>query len=636
MVTPQPGSPLPGKHYGGRYEVKGSIASGGMAEVFVARDSMLDRLVALKLMHPEFARNEAFIERFRREAQAAASLNDPRIVAIYDWGSDAGTYFIVMEYVEGNTLAEIIKASGPLPISKATKIAIDVLGGLHLAHLKGIVHRDVKPANIAITVGGQIKVMDFGIARAAHDGAMTVTQTGMVIGTASYFSPEQAQGKPVDARSDIYSVGIVLYEMLTGVVPFKGESPVAVAYKHVTEDPAPPRSLAEDIPPALEAVVMKAISKNPDNRYQTALEMCRDLERVLRGEQVEATPLMSSSERTAMMGAAPYADPGPYAQPRPSYETGPERTSVLPPAGPPPRRAPAARGVAKGLVTVAVLVAIGIAVMAYFMLSETQVPDVTVPKVTGLPLEEAERLLNDEGLESRVARRQPSADVPALAVISQDPEDGRKVAEGAVVALVISQGPEVVDVPSLTGLSRQEAEARLAEAGLVAGEVTSEASDTVPEGQLISQSPASGKIEKGEPVNFVVSTGKKLVEVPAVGGLTQDEAAARIGEQGLTAKVATACDGSKADKTVLVQDPAPGEQVPDKSEVTITVNSQIKVPGVVGQQAAAAANQLEAAGFKAEIQSGGLVIPVFDRVTAQAPQPDEMACSGDIVRIRVS
>ena len=634
MVTPQPGSPLPGKHYGGRYEVKGSIASGGMAEVFVARDSMLDRLVALKLMHPEFARNEAFIERFRREAQAAASLNDPRIVAIYDWGSDAGTYFIVMEYVEGNTLAEIIKASGPLPIAKAVKIAIDVLGGLHLAHLKGIVHRDVKPANIAITVGGQIKVMDFGIARAAHDGAMTVTQTGMVIGTASYFSPEQAQGKPVDARSDIYSAGIVLYEMLTGVVPFRGESPVAVAYKHVTEDPAPPRSLAEDIPPALEAVVMKAISKNPENRYQTALEMCRDLERALRGEQVEATPLMSSSEQTAMLGADPY-HARPYAQPRPTYETGPERTSVLP-AGPPVRRAPAARGVAKGLVALALLVAVGVAVMAFFMLSETQVPDVTVPKVTGLPLEEAQQLLSNEGLDSRVARRQPSADVPALSVISQDPEDGRKVAEGATVALVISQGPEVVDVPSLTGLSRQEAEAKLAEAGLVAGEITSEPSDTVPEGKLISQSPASGKIEKGEPVNFVVSSGKRLVEVPSVTGLTEQEAAARLGEQGLTAKVATACDGSKTDKTVIVQDPAPGEQVPDKTEVTLTVNSQVRIPNVVGQQAAAAVGQLEAAGFKAEIQGSGIVIPVFDRVTAQSPPPDEFACSGDIVRLRVN
>jgi eukaryotic-like serine/threonine-protein kinase len=629
MVTPQPGSPLPGKQYGGRYEVKGSIASGGMAEVFVARDVMLDRLVALKLMHPEFARNTAFIERFRREAQAAASLNDPRIVAIYDWGSDEGTYFIVMEYVEGNTLAEIIRASGPLPISKAVKIASDVLGGLHLAHLKGIVHRDVKPANIAITANGTIKVMDFGIARAAHDGAMTVTQTGMVIGTASYFSPEQAQGKAVDARSDIYSVGIVLYEMLTGTVPFRGESPVAVAYKHVTEDPAPPRSLAEDIPAPLEAVVMKAISKNPDNRYQTAMEMCRDLDRVLKGEQVEATPVLSSSEQTAMMGAAPYV-----AASRPEYGAGVERTGVLP-AAEAPRRAPAARGIAKVLVTVAVLVAIGVGVMAFFMLSETTVPDVTVPKVTGMTLEEAQRVLTEAGLRSRVARRQPSSDLPALSVISQDPEDGRKVADGAEVALVISQGPEEVDVPQLTGLTRQEAEARLAEAGLVAGEVTSEPSDTVPEGRLISQAPATGRIEKGEPVSFVISTGKKLIEVPAVTGRTEEEAAAAITEAGLTAKVSTGCDSSRPDKQVVSQDPASGEQVPDKTEVAIVVNSLTRVPNVVSLPVASAQNQLQSAGFKVETQNL-LPVPVFNTVAAQSPTPDDMACPGDTVRIRIS
>ncbi|HEX2148889.1 MAG TPA: Stk1 family PASTA domain-containing Ser/Thr kinase [Actinomycetota bacterium] len=629
MVTPQPGSPLPGKHYGGRYEVKGSIASGGMAEVFVARDSMLDRLVALKLMHPEFARNDAFIERFRREAQAAASLNDPRIVAIYDWGSDAGTYFIVMEYVEGNTLAEIIGASGPLPISKAVKIATDVLGGLHLAHQKGIVHRDVKPANIAITVGGQIKVMDFGIARAAHDGAMTVTQTGMVIGTASYFSPEQAQGKPVDARSDIYSVGIVLYEMLTGVVPFKGESPVAVAYKHVTKDPTPPRALAEDIPPALEAVVMKAISKNPDNRYQTALEMCRDLERVLRGEKVEATPLLSSSEQTAMMAAAPYAaSHGPYEDVR-------ERTSVLPQAGPPPRRAPATRGVAKGLVAVAVLVTLGVAVMAFFMLSETQAPDVTVPKVTGLTLEEAQQILGDAGLRSRVARRQPSSDLPALSVISQDPEDGRKVADGAEVALVISQGPDEVDVPSLTGLTREEAEQRLTEAGLVAGEVTNEPSETVPEGRLISQNPSTGRIEKGEPVSFVISTGRRMVEVPVVTGLSEEEASAKLVDEGLAAQIQTGCDPTKPANQVTVQEPASGEQVPEKTEVTLTVNSTVQVPSVVGQPTGAARELLQRAGFQVEIQNA-LPVPVFDSVSAQSPQPQAAACSGDTVRLRVT
>jgi beta-lactam-binding protein with PASTA domain len=625
----QPGAPVPGKLYGGRYEVKGSIASGGMAEVFIARDNMLDRLVALKLMHPEFARNEAFIERFRREAQAAASLNDPRIVAIYDWGSDDGTYFIVMEYVEGNTLAEIIRASGPLPISKAAKIASDVLGGLHLAHLKGTIHRDVKPANIAITVGGQVKVMDFGIARAAHDGAMTVTQTGMVIGTASYFSPEQAQGKPVDARSDIYSVGIVLYEMLTGTVPFKGESPVAVAYKHVGEDPTPPRMLAEDIPPALEAVVMKALAKNPDNRYQTAEEMRRDLARVLRGEEVEATPVMSSQERSAMgaAGYAPTRDRAPYAEGR-------ERTSVLPPPAPPPRTPQAARGIAKGLITAAVLVAIGIAVMAWLMLSETSAPDVTVPKVTGMTFEEAQQVLEEAGLGSRVARRQASSDVPALSVISQDPEDGRRVARGAQVALVISQGPEEVDVPRLTGLSRQEAEQKLTEVGLVTGEVSTEASDTVPEDKIISQAPASGRIEKGEPVSFVLSTGRNLIALPQVVGTPAAEAESTLTNLGLAVVKQQACDSSKADGLVLVQEPRAEEEVAENAEVTITVNTHAEVPDVVGMTETVASNTLQAAGFKVQVETSPVTI--FNTVNSQVPPTGGRACSGDTVRIRIT
>ncbi|HEX2178715.1 MAG TPA: Stk1 family PASTA domain-containing Ser/Thr kinase [Actinomycetota bacterium] len=629
MVT-RPGAPVPGKLYGGRYEVKGSIASGGMAEVFIARDNMLDRLVALKLMHPEFARNEAFIERFRREAQAAASLNDPRIVAIYDWGSDDGTYFIVMEYVEGNTLAEIIRASGPLPISKAVKIASDVLGGLHLAHKKGTIHRDVKPANIAITVGGQVKVMDFGIARAAHDGAMTVTQTGMVIGTASYFSPEQAQGKPVDARSDIYSVGVVLYEMLTGTVPFKGESPVAVAYKHVGEDPTPPRVLAEDIPPALEAVVMKALAKNPDNRYQTAEEMRRDLARVLRGEQVEATPVLSSQEQTAMMGAAGYAgarDRRPYSEPR-------ERTSVLPPAQAPPRRPQAARGIAKGLITLAVLVAIGVGVMAWFMFSETSAPDVTVPRVTGRTFEEAQQILEDAGLGYRVARREASSDVPALSVISQDPEDGRRVAEGARVALVISQGPEEADVPSIVGLSRQEAEQRLSDAGLVVGEVSTAASDTVPEGRIISQSPASGRIEKGEPVGFVLSTGRELVALPQLVGTPVEEAESTLTNLGLSVVKQPACDSTKADGQVLVQEPAAEQEVAENGEVTLTVNTQTEVPDVVGMAENAARLTLENAGFRVQVETSPVTI--FNTVNAQAPAPGGRACSGDTVRIRIT
>jgi beta-lactam-binding protein with PASTA domain len=273
--------------------------------------------------------------------------------------------------------------------------------------------------------------------------------------------------------------------------------------------------------------------------------------------------------------------------------------------------------------------------MAYFMLSETAVPDVTVPKVTGMTLEEAQRVLTEAGLRSRVARRQPSSDLPALSVISQDPEDGRKVADGAEVALVISQGPEEVDVPQLTGLTRQEAEAKLAEAGLVAGEVTSEPSDTVPEGRLISQAPATGRIEKGEPVAFVISTGKRLVEVPPVTGRSEDEATTAITDAGLTAKVSTGCDASRPDKQVISQEPGSGEEVPDKAEVAIVDNALIKVPNVVSESAASAQNQLQNAGFKVETQNL-LPVPVFNTVAGQSPTPDDMACPGDTVRIRIS
>ncbi|MGH2722598.1 MAG: Stk1 family PASTA domain-containing Ser/Thr kinase, partial [Actinomycetota bacterium] len=288
-----------GRRFGGRYLITKRIAGGGMAEVFMATDELLGRTVALKLLHPEYARDGAFIERFRREARAAASLSDPRIVAIYDWGSDDGTYYIVMEYVEGKSLKDMIQSQGPFTPQRAVEVAGDVCAALHAAHKRGIVHRDVKPANIMVTTSGETKVMDFGIARAPQESGQTVTQTGTVMGTANYISPEQALAMPVDARSDVYSAGVVLYEMLTRDVPFKADTAVAIAYKHVKEDPVAPSDLNPDVTPDVDAVVLKAMAKNPENRYQSADEMRQDLDRLLRGQPTDATPLLP--DRTAVI-----------------------------------------------------------------------------------------------------------------------------------------------------------------------------------------------------------------------------------------------------------------------------------------------------------------------------------------------
>jgi serine/threonine protein kinase len=587
-----------------------------MAEVFMARDALLDRPVALKLMHPEYARNEAFIERFRREAKAAASLNDPRIVSIFDWGSDAGTYYIVMEYVQGETLRDIIASQAPLPPGRAVKIAADVCGGLHLAHQKGIVHRDVKPANIAITATGQTKVMDFGIARAASDSGQTMTQTGTVIGTASYFSPEQAQGFAVDARSDVYSLGVVLYEMLTGEVPFKGDTAVSIAYKHVTEDPVPPRRLNPDIPPALEAIVMKAMAKNPENRYQSAEQMRNDLVRLVRGERVEATPLLPPppQETLAMMGVQ-------------------DRTAVLPaPMGAPP---PPRRRFWPILLGTLLLLAVAFGVGYLLLAGGVGEPSIVVPDVTNKPLEEADRILAAARLDSRVTSRQFSATVSPGYVISQNPEDGRKVTEGATVELVISEGKEQIAVPNLINRTQSEASQLLGDAGLQLGQVSREPRDSSEEGRVISQTPRpNSQLSRGDSVDLVVSTGRRMVQVPSLVGDSQDGAQAKLRELGLSGQVQQSCDGSQPASVVTAQDPAPGTRVAERSAVTFTVNQVTEVPSVEGQDEDDATDTLRDAGFNVEVER---VQPsFFNQVTDQSPSAGTEACRGDTVQITVN
>ncbi|MGH2694455.1 MAG: Stk1 family PASTA domain-containing Ser/Thr kinase, partial [Actinomycetota bacterium] len=306
----------PEQTYGDRYAVIERVGSGGMAEVYRARDELLGREVAVKVLSERFASDRSFVERFRREAQSAASLSHPNIVSLYDYGADNGTYFIVMEYIDGRPLSDVIEEEGPLLPERAAEIAADVAKALARAHDAGLVHRDVKPSNIMITTSGQTKVTDFGIARALTRGDQTVTQTGMVMGTAAYLSPEQAQGNPVDARSDIYSLGCVLSQMLTGSPPFTGDTPLSIAYKHVRENPTPPSAVNSDVPRDLDAIVFKAMAKNPDNRYQSSSELAGDLDRFLAGQTVHATPILSDetavaptvSETRVLEGTAAYPE----------------------------------------------------------------------------------------------------------------------------------------------------------------------------------------------------------------------------------------------------------------------------------------------------------------------------------------
>jgi eukaryotic-like serine/threonine-protein kinase len=364
-----------------RYEVGRLLGAGGMAEVFEGRDRLLARRVAIKVLQAQFARDPSFLIRFKREAQAAASLSHPNIVGVYDTGTEDGTHFIVMEYVEGRTLKDVIRAEGPLYPERAAEVCADVCSALIAAHARGLIHRDIKPGNVMLTPEGKVKVMDFGIARATT--SETITQTAAVVGTAQYISPEQAQGQTVDYRSDLYSVGCCLYEMLTGTVPFTGATPVAIAYRHVREDPTPPRMLNPDVPAPLEAITLKAMSKLPDNRYQTAAEMHDDLERFRNGQPVHATPLMDAAaatqaiprdggaDQTAMLGTVPADRAARYAEP----EEEERRTSV-------------------GWIVVSLLALVVVGLAAFFITravtgtgdgTETTLAPTTVPPTTAAP-----------------------------------------------------------------------------------------------------------------------------------------------------------------------------------------------------------------------------------------------------------
>ncbi len=610
---------------GDRYEIHRRLARGGMAQVYLARDRSLDRPVAVKELVPEFATDPSFVERFRREAQAAANLSHPNIVGVYDWGTQDGTYFIVMEYVDGPSLSQVIRRDGPLHPRRAAEVAGEVAAALGSAHSRGVVHRDIKPGNVLLTSSGQAKVTDFGIARALSSADEDLTQAGSVMGTATYFSPEQAQGLPVDPRTDLYSLGVVLYEMVTGRPPFTGETPLAIAYKHVQDQPAPPSTVIPDLPVALEAVIMKLLAKRPGDRYASAEELRRDLGRFLAGEDTSAHKALAA----AAVGAGAAAAATTVQRPVRGYHDD---------ADPDQAEEPRARtGLFLGVLVLLLVVLAG---LLFWFARSLNASDVEVPATIGLTRPEAEKVLTDEGFKVDVTE-QANPTIEAGRVISQDPAPRTKAPEGSTVKLAVSTGPEKVEVPNVVGQAQLEAQNTLVAAGLKF-RVESVENETVEPGTVVTQNPAAGEaVVKDTEILLQVSKGTGQELVPDVTGQTQSAAIAALQAAGfrIGGPQQQASDTVPSGR-VISTTPAAGTSVKKNSTVTVVVSTgpqQVTVPGVVGQTEDNATASLRNKGFDVAVTTKTL--PAGDanigRVTSQSPGGGGTAAKGSTVTITV-
>ncbi len=590
-----------GRVFNQRYRLKEKLGSGGMADVFLADDLLLGREVAVKVLHPQYAADPAYIQRFRHEAQAAANLNHPNIVNIYDWGNEGDLYYIVMEYVEGRDLKEVLRSEGRILPERAAEITAEVCAALQFAHRHNLVHRDIKPHNIFLTSIGQVKVMDFGIAREGNGSGFT--QTGVVMGTPQYISPEQAQGRPVDGRSDIYSLGVVLYEMLTGRVPFDDPNPVTVAYRHVREDPIPPSVIDPEIPPALEAVIMKAMAKNPANRYQTAQEMKADLLRFLEGMPVTATPVLPGS-------TVPSASPAP--EPRKGLPWG---------------------WMAAG--AVALLVILGV-VLALVLTGRGA--KVEVPNLVGMTEEQARETL--EGLGLKLGRvddhyiEDPSEKVGV--VVSQDPEWGTLLRKGEKVNITVSRE---MKMPSVVGLSREAAEDRLREAGITILEIVNKPVDDEEKvGKVLSQDPAPGKlINPRTNVRLEVGAEVKKVAVPDVVGMLRADAERVLRNAGFQVTVTEEASSEVDRGRVIRQSPLADQKVPEGSTVTIVVSTgpaTVTVPNLEGKTREEAEATLNGLGLVPDVSTAVDPLNVGKVISQDPPAGTELAV-GSRVRITV-
>jgi serine/threonine-protein kinase len=615
---------LDARKFSGRYELTHLVARGGMAQVYRAHDELLDRTVALKVLFPELSVDQTFVERFSREAQSAAKLSHPNIVPVFDWGEDGGTYFIVMEFIDGHPLSDEIREHGQIEPTRAATIASSVAAALDYAHRRGVVHRDIKPGNVLITEEGQVKVTDFGIARAVNTEE-SLTQVGSVMGTATYFSPEQAEGRVVDSRSDLYSLGIVLYEMLVGRPPFTGDSPVAVASKHVREVAPMPRLFLATIPVGIEAVTMKAIAKRPEDRYQDAEEFREDLLRYVSGvpvlapdpeaahaSDVEATTTMAAINRTQTIPI--------FSGPRTDLVSSRRR-----------RRGPGVWGVVAVALVVAALAAGGVVLAT----KSGKGGSISVPNVVGLSLSRAKTQLADAGLKVGTVTSVTSVK-PAGQVLSTNPAVGLAVAKGASVDLTVSNGSGalLVPLPSVVGKLLADAEATLTKAGFQVSVTTSSVAPTqdAPANTVLSQNPSSATAPKGATIALTVVGTPTVSYVPTLVGQQSSQASALLSQAGLSLGSETqACSNSYGSGIIISSTPSAGQGATPGSAVGVTVSSgpcQVTVPAYSGQTVGAYESAL--AGLNLT-PSGGANCSQTSTVIGTSPAPGTSVQSGSTV-----
>ncbi|HVL91341.1 MAG TPA: Stk1 family PASTA domain-containing Ser/Thr kinase [Actinomycetota bacterium] len=585
---------------GGRYEITALIASGGMAEVFDARDSVLDRRVAVKILHATYGNDAEFVERFRREAMAAGRLSHPNIVQVYDWGrNEDGASYMVMERITGKTVREILIEKGALPVATAARLIEQVCRALDAARREGIVHRDIKPENILVTAEGQAKVADFGVARALAESR--ATQAGVVIGTASYLAPEQVEGKAGDHRSDIYSLGTVLYEMMTGEAPFRGDNPVVVAYRRVAEDVPALRSIRRDAPAALEQVVARATARNPDDRFQTSAEMAAALAPLAVGGEMEAPDVVAFDDTRTR--AIPIAA---------------AETTVIRRRTKPKRRRLIAALV---FLLAAGMVPIGVRVFG----------TVPVPDVTGMTQEAATSLIEEAGFNAEPVFRNDPA-IEQGKVISVSPEHGTKLRRSSRVTLAVSIGPLLIPVPDVRGKPLAEARTMLTDKGLeplVSNRFTS----SVKKGIVFDQNPDPNvNVRSDAKVTIVVSAGPEQKVVPAVVGKPLTEATEMLKAEGFTVATKRVVDERVPRDQVMAASPNPGTKADKGTTVTLTVSdgpSEVPVPDVRGESYAEAVARLRAAGFTASRRQ----VPgsYGDTVVSQVPNAGRKAKRGSNV-----